>query len=185
MISGDWSSDVCSSDVAAEAQVRNAAVRGGNGRVRGNEIGGIVVQAEHRGQPVDELRRPATPRHAVSGVGGRTADARGDGTGGQQAGPPDRAVTGRVETGVPEPAPKRRQRVPEADRPGERDRARAFHRPILRLTVNDVPSQYCDVMTPFDDPQGELAWMFLQSTTEGGDLDEGDRKSTRLNSSHH
>ena len=28
-------------------------------------------------------------------------------------------------------------------------------------------------MTPFDDPQGELAWMFLQSTTEGGDLDEG------------
>ncbi|MBZ4572538.1 nuclear transport factor 2 family protein [Mycobacterium avium] len=29
------------------------------------------------------------------------------------------------------------------------------------------------MMTPFDDPQGELAWMFLQSTTEGGDLDEG------------
>lgn len=28
-------------------------------------------------------------------------------------------------------------------------------------------------MTPFDDPQGELAWMFLQSTCEGGDLDEG------------
>jgi uncharacterized protein len=28
-------------------------------------------------------------------------------------------------------------------------------------------------MTPFDDPQGELAWMFLQSTTEGCDLDEG------------
>ena len=28
-------------------------------------------------------------------------------------------------------------------------------------------------MTPFDDPQGELAWMFLQSTSEGGDLDEG------------
>ncbi len=27
--------------------------------------------------------------------------------------------------------------------------------------------------TPFDDPQGELAWMFLQSTSEGGDLDEG------------
>ncbi len=41
------------------------------------------------------------------------------------------------------------------------------------MTVNDVPSQYCGVMTPFDAPQGELAWMFLQSTSEGGDLDEG------------
>jgi uncharacterized protein len=28
-------------------------------------------------------------------------------------------------------------------------------------------------MTPFDDPQAELAWMFLQSMSEGGDLDEG------------
>ncbi len=28
-------------------------------------------------------------------------------------------------------------------------------------------------MTPFDDPQTELAWMFLQSMCEGGDLDEG------------
>ncbi|CAM4260856.1 Ketosteroid isomerase-related protein [Mycobacterium basiliense] len=28
-------------------------------------------------------------------------------------------------------------------------------------------------MTPFDDPQAELAWMFLQSMAEGGDLDEG------------
>lgn len=28
-------------------------------------------------------------------------------------------------------------------------------------------------MTPFDDPQGELAWMFLQSASDGGDLDEG------------
>lgn len=27
--------------------------------------------------------------------------------------------------------------------------------------------------TPFDDPQGELAWMFLESISEGGDLDEG------------
>ncbi len=27
--------------------------------------------------------------------------------------------------------------------------------------------------TPFDDPQGELAWMFLESTSEGGDVDEG------------
>lgn len=27
--------------------------------------------------------------------------------------------------------------------------------------------------TPFDDPQGELAWMFFQSTSAGGDLEEG------------
>jgi uncharacterized protein len=28
-------------------------------------------------------------------------------------------------------------------------------------------------MTPFDGPHTELAWMFLQSLSEGGDLDEG------------
>ena len=28
-------------------------------------------------------------------------------------------------------------------------------------------------MTPFDGPNSELAWMFLQSLSEGGDLDEG------------
>ncbi|MCV6986476.1 nuclear transport factor 2 family protein [Mycobacterium shinjukuense] len=28
-------------------------------------------------------------------------------------------------------------------------------------------------MTPFDDPQAELAWMFLQSLCEGGDIGEG------------
>lgn len=28
-------------------------------------------------------------------------------------------------------------------------------------------------MTPFDGPHTELAWMFLQSMTDGGDLDEG------------
>lgn len=28
-------------------------------------------------------------------------------------------------------------------------------------------------MTPFDGPQAELAWMFLQSVCEGGDVDEG------------
>ena len=27
--------------------------------------------------------------------------------------------------------------------------------------------------TPFDDPQGELAWMFLQCDSADGDLDEG------------
>lgn len=27
--------------------------------------------------------------------------------------------------------------------------------------------------TPFDDPQAELAWMFLESISDGGDLDEG------------
>jgi ketosteroid isomerase-like protein len=30
-----------------------------------------------------------------------------------------------------------------------------------------------DVTTPFDDPQAELAWMFLQCLCDGGDLDEG------------
>ncbi|MCV7099563.1 nuclear transport factor 2 family protein [Mycobacterium palustre] len=29
------------------------------------------------------------------------------------------------------------------------------------------------MMTPFDGPHTELAWMFLQSMSEGGDLDEG------------
>lgn len=29
------------------------------------------------------------------------------------------------------------------------------------------------MMTPFDDPHAELVWMFLQSMSEGGDLDEG------------
>ena len=28
-------------------------------------------------------------------------------------------------------------------------------------------------MTPFDGPHAELAWMFLQSLSEDGDLDEG------------
>jgi uncharacterized protein len=29
------------------------------------------------------------------------------------------------------------------------------------------------VTTPFDNPHAELAWMFLQSLCDGGDLDEG------------
>jgi uncharacterized protein len=29
------------------------------------------------------------------------------------------------------------------------------------------------VTTPFDDPQAELAWMFLQSLCDGTDIDEG------------
>jgi uncharacterized protein len=29
------------------------------------------------------------------------------------------------------------------------------------------------VTTPFDDPQAELAWMFLQSLCDGAELDEG------------
>jgi uncharacterized protein len=29
------------------------------------------------------------------------------------------------------------------------------------------------VTTPFDDPQAELAWMFMQSLSDGGDIDEG------------
>nr|BBX79440.1 hypothetical protein MFLOJ_32270 [Mycobacterium florentinum] len=41
------------------------------------------------------------------------------------------------------------------------------------MTVHYLPRHYCDVMTPFDAPNAELAWMFLQSLSEGGDLDEG------------
>jgi ketosteroid isomerase-like protein len=29
-----------------------------------------------------------------------------------------------------------------------------------------------EVTTPFDDPQAELAWMFLQCLSDGGDIDE-------------
>jgi ketosteroid isomerase-like protein len=47
-------------------------------------------------------------------------------------------------------------------------------KPVVRsLTTNCFPRHYVDVTTPFDDPQAELAWMFLQSMCEGGDLDEG------------
>jgi len=44
---------------------------------------------------------------------------------------------------------------------------------VRELTMNCFPRHYDDVATPFDDPQAELAWMFLQSMCEGGDLDEG------------
>ena len=44
---------------------------------------------------------------------------------------------------------------------------------VRELTMNCFPRHYGDVTTPFDDPQAELAWMFLQSMCEGGDLDEG------------
>jgi ketosteroid isomerase-like protein len=41
------------------------------------------------------------------------------------------------------------------------------------LTANCVPRQDGGVTTPFDDPQAELAWMFLQCLlSEGGDVDE-------------
>jgi uncharacterized protein len=35
-----------------------------------------------------------------------------------------------------------------------------------------LPRQDDVVTTPFDDPQAELAWMFLQCLSEGGDVDE-------------
>jgi uncharacterized protein len=44
---------------------------------------------------------------------------------------------------------------------------------VRSLTLNCFSRHYGDVATPFDDPQAELAWMFLQSMCEGGDLDEG------------
>jgi uncharacterized protein len=40
------------------------------------------------------------------------------------------------------------------------------------LTGCGGASQYGDVTTPFDDPQSELAWMFLQCLSDGGDADE-------------
>jgi ketosteroid isomerase-like protein len=40
------------------------------------------------------------------------------------------------------------------------------------LTGHGLPRQDGDVTTPFDDPQAELAWMFLQCLSDGGDVDE-------------
>ncbi len=39
------------------------------------------------------------------------------------------------------------------------------------MTANCPERQYVDVTTPFDSPQAELAWMFLQCLGEG-DVDE-------------
>lgn len=41
------------------------------------------------------------------------------------------------------------------------------------MTRNYFPRHYCGVITPFDAPHTELAWMFLQCLSEGGDVDEG------------
>ena len=40
------------------------------------------------------------------------------------------------------------------------------------LTVTVAAVRMSGVTTPFDDPQAELAWMFLQCLSEDGDLDE-------------
>jgi uncharacterized protein len=40
------------------------------------------------------------------------------------------------------------------------------------LTGNCIPRQDDQMTTPFDDPQAELAWMFLQCLSDGGDVDE-------------
>jgi ketosteroid isomerase-like protein len=41
------------------------------------------------------------------------------------------------------------------------------------LTAICLPRKDGDVSTtPFDDPQAELAWMFLQCLSDGGDVDE-------------
>jgi ketosteroid isomerase-like protein len=40
------------------------------------------------------------------------------------------------------------------------------------LTAYGFRSQDGVVNTPFDDPQAELAWMFLQCLSDGGDVDE-------------
>jgi uncharacterized protein len=41
------------------------------------------------------------------------------------------------------------------------------------LTAICLPRHYGHVTTPFDDPQAELAWMFLQSLCDDADIDEG------------
>lgn len=38
---------------------------------------------------------------------------------------------------------------------------------------NYLPKQNSDVMTPFDDPQAELAWMCLHCLCKCSDLDQG------------
>jgi ketosteroid isomerase-like protein len=43
----------------------------------------------------------------------------------------------------------------------------------MLIDRNCLPGHYGDVTTPFDDPQAELAWMFLQSLCDGADVDEG------------
>jgi uncharacterized protein len=40
------------------------------------------------------------------------------------------------------------------------------------LTAHGFAGQDGVVNTPFDDPQAELAWMFLQCLSDGGDVDE-------------
>jgi uncharacterized protein len=40
------------------------------------------------------------------------------------------------------------------------------------LTFTGPGGQDVEVTTPFDDPQAELAWMFLQNLSADGDLDE-------------
>jgi uncharacterized protein len=46
------------------------------------------------------------------------------------------------------------------------------HRSAASLTRQCVRGQDDEVTTPFDDPQSELAWMFLQCLSEGGDVEE-------------
>lgn len=41
------------------------------------------------------------------------------------------------------------------------------------MTAICLPRHYDHVTTPFDDPQAELAWMFLQTLCNGADVDEG------------
>lgn len=106
---------------AAQAQVRQPAVRGGHGRMQRHEIAGIVGGAQHGGRHVDKLLGTAAPRHATGGVAPSTADPRGDRPGGQQAGPPDSAVTGDPKAWILLTATQRRQGVREAGRPREGD----------------------------------------------------------------
>jgi hypothetical protein len=124
---------------AAQAKVRDPPVRGSNRRVPRHEIRSVVVGAQQRGQHLEELRRSASPRDAVRGVRCRAPDPRCDGSGGQEAGSPDAAVTRDLEARIPGTPAQWRQSVPEAGRPGECDSARVLH-PITLLSLQVTAS---------------------------------------------
>ncbi|EUA37029.1 hypothetical protein I549_0816 [Mycobacterium avium subsp. avium 2285 (R)] len=103
---------------AAQPQVRDAPLRGGDRRMPRHEVRGVVLAAQHRRQHVDELRRAGSPRHTLHGVGPRAADPGGDRAGGQQAGPPDRAVARARKQGSPRPRRRGARVCPKLTAPG-------------------------------------------------------------------
>ena len=108
---------------AADPEVRDAGVRGGDGRVIGPEAGGVVVGSEQRGQVGQELLRAVAPGLAGDGIGCGAIDARGHRTAARKAGAPDGAVTVDLEARITGATALRGQGMPGTDRPGKADRA--------------------------------------------------------------